>query len=343
MKELTIGGSPHIKGSNTTKRIMIDVLIALLPASIVGILFFGYKALIIIFVSVLSAIATEIVYKLCVKKSFKEIYEEFDFTSAITGLLIGLCMPPLVNWYIPIFASAFAVAVVKMLFGGTGKNLVNPAIVGRIFVALSFGIMLNGFTEPLTIGAGNFFDKDALAQLMSGATPLTQMIGSDAAIMPGNLQLFLGNIPGTIGETSALALLIGGIYLSVRKVIDFRFPLIYICVTGLVSVLLYNFNFAYFLPSVLSGGLMIGAIFMATDYTTSPNSFWGNIIYFSALGLLTAILRFFTGTEVVSYAILLMNLTVPLIDKYVFPRPFGYVKEKKIRTKNIEANMEVKK
>ena len=331
MSNLVFSSSPHLKAPKTTKGIMIDVCIALLPATIVGIVFFGLNALLTMVISVASAIVAELLYKLVINKaSVKEFYNEFDYTTLVTGLLIGMNMPPLAisYWYIPVIASFFAIIVVKMIFGGTGKNIVNPAIAGRIFVFISFGIVAaGGFVEPIVGAAaqGSFMEP-----VVAGSTPLGSILmGGLSSTAATNMDMFLGLIPGTIGETSALALIIGGIYLVARGVIDFKWPVIYIVVTGLFAVVLNGFNFAWFLPSILSGGLMLGAIFMATDYTTTPNSTIGNVIYFVALGLITATLRHNNGTEVVSFAILLMNLVVPLIDKYVVPKPFGYVKPAK--------------
>ncbi|MBR2302662.1 MAG: RnfABCDGE type electron transport complex subunit D [Clostridia bacterium] len=331
MSKLVFSSSPHLKAPKTTKSIMLDVSIALLPATIVGIIFFGFNALLVMAISVVSAIVAELLYKMLVNKaSFKQFWNEFDYTTLVTGLLIGMNMPPLVNWYIPIIASFFAIIVVKMLFGGTGKNIVNPAIAGRIFVFISFGIVAaGGFVDPIVTasasGQGTFMNP-----IVSGSTPLGDILKNGlSATGATNMDMFLGLIPGTIGETSALALIVGGIYLVVRNVIDWKWPVIYIGVTGLFAVVLNGFNFAWFLPSILSGGLMLGAIFMATDYTTTPNTQLGNVVYFVALGLITALLRHNNGTEVVSFAILLMNLVVPLIDKYIVPKPFGYVKPAK--------------
>jgi len=272
-----------------------------------------------------------LLYKMLVNKaSFKQFWNEFDYTTLVTGLLIGMNMPPLVDWYIPIIASFFAIIIVKMLFGGTGKNIVNPAIAGRIFVFLSFGIVISGgFVNPI-IGANAA--GDFMNPVVAGSTPLADMLfGGLGETSVSTLDMFLGLMPGTIGETSALALIIGGIYLVARGVIDWKWPVIYIGVTGLFAVVLNGFNFAWFLPTILSGGLMLGAIFMATDYTTTPNTQLGNVIYFVALGLITATLRYNNGTEVVSFAILLMNLVVPLIDKYIVPKPFGYKKPVKAK------------
>jgi len=328
MSKLVFSSSPHLKAPKTTKSIMLDVSIALLPASIVGIVFFGIQALLVMVISVASAIVAEMLYKMLVNKaSFKEFYNEFDYTTLVTGLLIGMNMPPLVDWYVPIIASFFAIIVVKMIFGGTGKNIVNPAIAGRIFVFLSFGFVISGrFVLPV-VGSGA--EGTFMNPVVAASTPLVDMLGgslSDAQV--SLLDMFLGLQAGTIGETSVAALLVGGIYLVARGVIDWKWPVIYIGVTGLFASLLHG-SIDWFLPSILSGGLMLGAIFMATDYTTTPNTTLGNIIYFIGLGLLTATLRYNNQTEVVSFAILLMNLIVPLIDKYIVPKPFGYKKPAK--------------
>ena len=312
--------SPHVKGRRTTREIMLNVCIALLPACIMGCVFFGWRALMIIALSAFSACAAEIVYRLVMKQPFPRILKEFDFSSLVTGLLLAMCLGSQVPWYVPVLSAIFAIVVVKMLFGGTGKNLVNPAITGRIFAFLSFGtIMTSGWVIP------NF----ASSSVVSGATSLTALLQDGT--MPDLLSLFLGNVQGCIGETCKIALLAGGIYLVIRGIIDFKWPLIYIAVTGLMSVALNKFDFHYFLPSVLSGGLILGAIFMATDYTTTPNTTWGNVLSFVVLGVITAVLRQATGIEIVSFAILLMNLFVPLIDKFIINRPFGFKREKKVK------------
>lgn len=335
MKKLIYGGSPHVRANDTTRKIMLNVAVALLPASIMSVVYFGLNSLWILGVAVLSAVLSEFVFLLARKTKFKEIFAQFDFSSVVTGLLIGLNMPPLAPsaLYIPLLASIFAVAVVKMLFGGTGCNIVNPAIAGRIFAVMSFTALMtsNSAWQMPLIGT-----LSGEAELITGATPLTELMTSPfgSGVIPSmgytNLDLFLGTgLPGTIGETSKIALIAGGIYLVATGVLDIRWPLIYLATAGLFTVALNGFNLNYFLPSILSGGLMLGAIFMATDYATTPDTAWGNYIYFAALGLLTAGLRQAAGMEAVSAAILLMNLTVPLIDKYVVPKPFGYQKPKK--------------
>ena len=321
--------SPHVKAPTTTTRIMQHVCIALMPACIMGIVLFGLNAFLILALSVLGAVASEFIYLLIVGKKFNEIIKQFDFTSCVTGLLIGLSIGSQVPLYVPIFASAFAIIVVKMIFGGTGKNLVNPAVTGRIFAFMSFtSVMASGWLLPsiASLSGGTSLSPT------TGATVLTNLFTNGVSTDLSILDLLLGTgLAGCIGETCKLALILGGIYLAVLGITNIGYPVIYIVTTGLITVCLNGFNFSYFLPSILSGGLVLGAIFMATDYTTTPNTTLGNIIYFVLLGAVTAILRHATGIEVVSFAILLMNLFVPLIDKFVINKTFGYVKAKKTK------------
>lgn len=316
--------SPHVKNPRTTKHIMIDVCIALAPACIMGIVYFGYMAGIILALSVISAVASEFIYLLITGMKFKDIAKQFDFSSCVTGLLIGMVIGSQSPLYVPVLASVFAIVVVKMIFGGTGKNVVNPAVTGRIFVFMSFtAVLASGWVNPSinAIFGGNSVNPE------TGATILTDGF-TNTNLHPVDLLLGTGLV-GCIGETCKIALILGGIYLAIRGVINILYPTIYIAVCGLFTVCLNGFDFATFLPSILSGGLILGAIFMATDYTTTPNTTLGNVIYFIMLGLVTAGLRVATGMEVVSFAILLMNLVVPLIDKFVLPKPFGYVKPQK--------------
>ncbi len=354
MSTYVYSSSPHIKSSATTKRIMIDVCIALLPACIMGAVYFGWKALLILAISCLSAVAAEWVFLLCCKKKFAEIIREFDFTSLVTGLLVGMNMYATSKWYVAILASVFAIIVVKMLFGGTGKNIVNPAIAGRIFAFIAFGAAFGG-TFCVNPEAPSVSQIDITHTFQAGATPLGALYNPNLQNSLSNWDLLLGTgVQGCIGEVCKLALIAGGIYLVVRGVLNFRWPLVYMAVTGLVSVLIawidgcnaldvstpsfvaveFGKAWGVFLPSILSGGLVLGAIFMATDYVTTPNTKLGNYIYFVLLGILTAVLRRAVKGEAVSFAILLMNLLVPLFDLYIRRRPFGYVKavkEKKVK------------
>ena len=328
-KLLKFSSSPHVKAPKTTKQIMISVCIALLPACVMGVIYFGLNAFLILAIALISSVASEFIYQLIVGKSFKQIAKEFDFTSAVTGLLIALSMGSQTPLYAPVFASAFAIIVVKMIFGGTGKNLVNPAVTGRIFAFMSFtSAMASGWVLPSidSLSGGVSIDPS------TGATVLTNLFTNKIPTDLSVLDLLLGTgLAGCIGETCKIALIVGGVYLAIKGIINIIYPIIYIAVAGLLSVCLSGFDFNLFLPSILSGGLILGAIFMATDYTTTPNTTLGNIVYFILLGLVTAILRKATGIEVVSFAILLMNLFVPLIDKFIFPKPFGFKKPAKVK------------
>lgn len=315
--------SPHVKNPLTTKKIMINVCVALLPAVIMGIVYFGLNAFLIVLLSLASAVLSEYFFYLISGKKTKEIIRDFDFSSCVTGLLVAMTIGTNYPLYAPVFGSMFAIIVVKLLFGGTGKNIVNPAIAGRIFIFISFQSVVGEWLAPSirSISGGT---------LSTGATTLVNLL--DNGILPdlSNWDLLLGTgLSGCIGETCKVALLLGAIYLCAMKIIDVKLPVIYVAVTGLFTVCLNGFNFAYFLPSILSGGLILGAFFMATDYVTTPNTKLANYIYFVALGLLTAGLRQATHMETVSFAILLMNLTVPLFDKFIVPKPFGYKKPDK--------------
>ena len=327
--------APHIRTRRTTKTIMLDVLIALLPAAVAGIVYFGWQAAAIILIAMASAALAEFVWYLIEHKVWrggKETIEafaaQFDFTSLVTGLLLALCLPANIDgWYMPLLGSIFAVGVVKMLFGGTGKNIISFTAM-TVYPAANFGPLL---PDNLAIWQTQPEIKPTWTPQSALETGATQL-GNIFILKPvlSNLDLFLGTgVAGCIGETCKLALLVGFLYLCVRGVIKWYLPVLYIGVTGLFAVALEGFNFDFFLPSILSGGLILGACFMATDYVTTPKSTLGNIIYFIALGLLTAGLRKATGMEVVSFCILLMNFLVFLIDLAIRPRPFGYVHAKK--------------
>lgn len=314
--------SPHVSNNSSTQKIMLDVIIALIPCFIAGIVYFGFKAVLIVALAIVSSFASEVIFNLCKKQMLKEALST-DLTSIVTGFLIGLSLNANSAWYIPVLASIFAIVIVKMLFGGTGKNIVNPAIAGRCFVFISFlGSSVSNMANNWQI-AGN---------VVVGATPVVELVTDGVNnLSVSNLDLFLGsNVPGCIGEVCKVSILIGFLYLVVRKVINFKWPLIYVGVTGLFTVAIKGFDFSYFLPTVLSGGLMFVAVFMATDYVTTPNTTLGNYVYFVAIGVLTAVLRLACKIEVVSFAILLMNFSVPLIDKWIVPKPFGFKKKEKL-------------
>ena len=317
---LLFSQAPHVKGGNTTKKIMIDVLIALLPAMIAGIVYFGLKAVAVIATSVICAVGSEFVYELTMGKKLKDIANAFDYSSCVTGLIVALIIPATYHLYIPALASIFAIVVVKMLFGGTGKNLVNPAVTGRIFAFISFTTIMNTFAVP-NIGP---IDE----QIIAGATSLQSFLANGSHLSGWDLLLGTG-VAGCIGETCKIAILLGATYLAIKGIINIIMPILTVALCGLVTVALNGFDFATFIPCILSGGLIFGAFFMATDFVTNPVSALGQYIFFALIGILTAVLRHFTGYETVSFVILIMNLLVPLIDKVTISKPFGYKKPKK--------------
>ena len=290
--------SPHIHSGKSTSGIMGDVLIALLPATIAGTVIFGWRALLVIAVCVVCSVGFEAIFNLIVKKD----QTVGDLSAAVTGLLLALNLPVDVPLWQCAVGSLFAIIVVKCLFGGIGANLVNPAITARVFMLVAFGSM-----------ALPSFPVDSV----SSATPLS------AAEMPGLLDLFLGKHGGAIGETCVAALLVGGIYLLVRRVISWQIPVVFIATVFIFSLLMEGFDAVSALSLVMSGGVFIGAIFMATDYTTSPYTPWGKVIFGLGAGLLTCLIRYFgTYPEGVSFAILFMNILNPYICKWTRRKAF---------------------
>jgi len=279
-----------------------------MPALLAGIYFFGESAAKVMLASVIICVFTELFFNKITKKPITVT----DYSAVVTGLLFALTLPPNTPLYAVMLGAFVAILVGKMLFGGIGKNFANPALVGRIFVIMSFGAVMSTFIDPV----------DGIAS----ATPLFY-INSGSLNSVNLLNLFLGNTGGCIGETSSLALILGGIYLVVKRIIDWRIPVLYLGFSALF-VLLFTGDIAFILPHLFAGGLMLGAIFMATDYSTSPVSNMGVLIYGVLLALLTIVIRIYAAQpEGVSYAILIMNLFVPLLDKYLKPIPYGRRKE----------------
>ena len=309
--------SPHVRSQNTTKAIMRDVAIALLPTLAFGVYHFGLGALKVIVLCIVSCVVFEALFELLAKKPITV----FDYSAVVTGMILAVNLPATAPWWIPVIGSAFAIIVVKMLFGGLGQNFMNPALAARCFLLISFAGIMNQFNVD---GA-------------STATPLALVensLADESVAVPDLLNLFLGFHDGCIGEVSALAILIGGVYLLVKKVISPRTPLIYIgstivFVAAITLIQGYDLSVTYLLGHLLSGGLLVGAFFMATDYVTSPITVSGQIIYGIILGLLTALFRCVgSSAEGVSYAIIVSNLLVPIIEKITVPKPFGVVKAK---------------
>lgn len=313
-----ISSSPHLRHKDSTKSIMRDVIIALLPACFAGIYFFGIRTLLVMAVTVAACVVSEF---LC-RKMMKREQTIQDLSAVVTGLLLALNLPPQVPIGIAVVGGAIAIFIVKQLFGGMGQNFMNPALTARAMLLISWPVAMTKWMAPRP---GEIFGS--MVDAVSTVTPIEAMEWTSAP--PSYLDMFLGNIGGCIGEISKAAILLGAIYLFVRRIIQ---P--YIPVTFIGTVALFTWIFggdAWFtgdvLGHVLSGGLIFGAVFMATDYTTSPLTRKGKIIFGIGAGIITSIIRLWGGyPEGVSFAILLMNVVTPLIDRYTVPRSFGGVK-----------------
>lgn len=314
MDLLNVSASPHIRSKVSTDKIMLMVIISLLPSALFGCWNFGIRALLVLLISVATAVATEYIYEKCMHKTITV----GDFSAVLTGLLLGMNMPPMIPLWMPALGSVFAILVVKQLFGGLGQNFMNPALAGRCFLMISFAGKMTDFTVPAG-GMSNLYDT------ASGATPLAAMKAGEAVDF---VSLFVGNIKGTIGETSAIALLIGAAFLLFMKVIDWRIPGTYIgsfaVFIALFDIFNGGFDFYHLLCEICGGGLLLGAFFMATDYVTTPITKNGQLIYGCVLGLLTGIFRMLgASAEGVSYAIIFGNLLIPLIERWTIPTAFG--------------------
>jgi electron transport complex protein RnfD/electron transport complex protein RnfC len=300
-----VSSNPHVRSKDTTGTIMLNVIIALLPASIFGIYNFGVRAALLIAVCMISCVAFEGIYQ----HFMKQRVTISDLSAAVTGLLLALNLPHDFPIWMAVLGCAFAIIVVKQVFGGLGQNFMNPALAARCFLVLSFGTRMTVFT----------YDG------VTSATPLKQL--KDTGVVENLKSMFIGTTGGTIGETSAIALLIGGIFLLVKGIIDFRIPLCYLLS---FTIFMGIFGDGGFSPEFLAahlcgGGLMLGAFFMATDYVTSPITKAGRIVFGILLGILTGIFRVFgSNAEGVSFAIIFCNLLVPIIEKLTMPTAFGY-------------------
>lgn len=312
---LKVSSSPHIRANNDTQTIMQDVALALLPATLFGIYNFGYRAGLIVLLSVLACVVSEYLFQ----KVMKRHITISDRSAVVTGLLLGLILPPDVPYWIPVIGGAFAIIVVKQLYGGVGQNFVNPAITARIFLSLAYVGHLSTYT-------------------LDGVTSVTPLAVLKAGEESGKLSsLIWGTVGGSIGETSVVFLLLGAAYLVYRKVINLRTPLVYIITVFVLAGLLGpdKFDINYMLTHVFGGGLIIGAFFMATDYATSPITAKGQYIFAFFLGLLTMVIRLYSNyPEGVSFAILFMNLWVPLIESVTRVVAFGKERKRKYERNN---------
>lgn len=309
---LLAGASPHIKSSENTADIMRDVIIALIPATLAGIYFFRLQAALVVAVTVAACVLAEYVWTRLSKKP----NTVKDLSAAVTGLLLALNLSPAIPLWIAAIGGVFAIIIVKQLFGGLGQNFINPALAARAFLMASWPVQMTTWKNPAS-----------LVDAVSSATPLGLIKGTETTgQLPGLFDLFIGNVGGCIGETSVLALLLGAAYLLVKRVITPEIPLSFIATVGVMTWILGGDGLfkGDFLYHIFTGGLMLGAFFMATDYTTSPVTMKGRIIMGMGCGLLTAVIRLYGGyPEGVSYSILIMNLVVPLLDRYLVPKSFG--------------------
>lgn len=297
---------PYIKDSASTNSVMRDVIIALIPALAGSVYFFGINAAILIAISVIACVAFEFI----MQKALKKPVLISDLSAVVTGLLLAMNIPAGAPWWLPIFGAFFAIVIIKESFGGIGKNFINPALGARAILMTSWGEHMATYVGP---------------DMISGATPL-EVVKAGQGTLPSIFDMAIGNIGGVLGETSAILLLIGGIYLIIRKVIDWKIPVIYILTTT-VSLFIFGNGIDLIPYHILGGGLILGAFFMATDYATIPYTGKGRIIFAIGAGFITAVIRQFGSMpEGVSYAILFMNALTPLIDKYTANKVFGEVK-----------------
>ncbi|RVU54975.1 RnfABCDGE type electron transport complex subunit D [Anaerosphaera multitolerans] len=311
--EFYVSLAPHIRSNDSVQKIMLDVIIALTPALIGSIYFFGMNAAMLIAICIISCVGTEYVFQ---KLMHKEI-QIWDLSAVVTGILIAFNLPATTPWWMAAFGSIFAILIVKECFGGIGCNFMNPAIAARIVLMASWAKLMTDYTGPKTM---------ALVDGVSSATPLQLIKEGSYTSLPLLKDMAIGNISGVIGETSAILLAIGGIYLIVRGVINFRIPVIYILTTA-VFLLILGIPMDIIPYEILGGGLFLGAFFMATDYTTTPMNNRGKIIFALGCGIITAIIRVKGSLpEGVSYSIALMNVATPLIDKLTRTKVYGEAK-----------------
>lgn len=313
--KLFVSSSPHLRSKKTTTGVMLDVIIALMPALIMAVVYFGFKALLLAFICVASCVLTEYICR----KVMKRKNTITDLSAAVTGLLLALNLPVDISPFIAVFGCVVAIVVVKQMFGGIGYNFVNPALAARVVLMVSFPTAMTTWTNT------RFMEADAVtsATTLDAVTSATPLAAGEGAY--SYLDLFLGNIGGSMGEVCTLAILLGGIYLVVRKIISPIIPVVYLGTAAVMSLVL-GLDPLY---QLMSGGIMLGAVFMATDYVTSPITKWGKVIFGVGLGVLTMLIRTYSNLpEGVSFAILLMNILVPHIENLTKPRAFGESRKK---------------
>lgn len=321
--KLIVSSSPHVRSNEDTPYIMKQVIIALLPAVLAGVYFFRLSAINVMFWCILGSVGFEWLYQ----KLTKQESTIGDFSAVVTGLLIAFNVPASLPWWMCLAGSAFAIIVVKMVFGGIGNNFVNPALAARAFLLASFPVAMTTWTKTGVnwVSSGNIdavTTATPLSFLKAGPQGIQNLTDSGTSLF----NMFTGNIGGCIGETSAILLILGGLYLMYKGIINYVIPVFYIGTVAILMFILGGFNFEFVMYQMVAGGLMLGAFFMLTDYTTSPMTKKGQIIYAITAGAITTVIRLYGGyPEGVSYSILFVNVMTPLIDKYTRPKVFGEV------------------
>lgn len=321
-KKLIVSSSPHVRSNEDTSYIMKQVIIALIPAALSGVYFFRLNAISVMFFCILGTVGSEFLYQ----KITKEESTIGDFSAVVTGLLLAFNVPASLPWWMCLAGGAFAIIVIKMVFGGIGNNFINPALGARAFLLASFPVAMTAWTNPGVNWIGSNLDAVTTATPLSflkvGAAGVTDLTANSINMT----DMIVGNIGGCIGETSAILIVLGGVYLIYKGIIDYTIPAFYIGTVFILTFILGGFSFDFALYELFAGGLMLGGFFMLTDYTTSPMTKKGQIIYALLAGIITSVIRLYGGyPEGVSYSILLANVATPLIDKYVSNRVFGEV------------------
>ena len=329
-KILTVSASPHIKSPSTVTGIMLDVIIALIPAAFAGVAVFGIRAAIVIAVCVISCVLFEYISRRVLKRSSSI----GDLSAVVTGLLLAFNLPVGIPLWMCVVGSFVAIVIVKQMFGGIGHNFANPAITARIVMLVSFTSAMTKFTQPLSNSLDAVTSATPLAHLtaidLSGDITAQMNAGFESGDIPGILNMLFGIRSGCIGEVCSVAIVFGAIYLILRGIISIKIPLSYLLTVAIFMFIASDFNVMFTVYEILGGGLLLGAFFMATDYSTSPINNKGKIVFGIGCGILTAVIRLYGSLpEGVSYSILLMNIATPLIEKATAPKFFGFIPQKK--------------
>lgn len=333
-KILTVSASPHIKSPNTVSGIMLDVIIALIPAAFAGIAVFGFRAALVIAVCIISCVLFEYISR----KIMKRASSIGDLSAIVTGILLAFNLPVDIPLWMCVVGSFVAIVIVKQMFGGIGHNFANPAITARIVLLVSFAPAMTAFVNPAGSGIDAVTTATPLAQLsaidLSGNIPMQLKTLTESGGVPNLLNMLFGVRGGCIGEVCAIGIIFGAVYLILRGVISIRIPAAYILTVAVFMLFASDFNFLFTAYELLGGGLLLGAFFMATDYSTSPINNKGKIVFGIGCGILTSVIRLYGSLpEGVSYSILLMNIATPLIEKATAPEFFGFVRAKKEKKK----------